>query len=309
MNSVGTMLRTAREQHGLSTLDIATRLRMGINQVNALEGDDYAALPTGTFLRGFVRNFAREVAVAPERALALLEQTRGEAAPNASAVVIPSQQNIAMPIPGGDFQARRGRRILAVSTALVLLLAIFWWWWEYVWPNRADAARPRPPAVESADTQPTGMVVTPIITPPREPVIDTVSATAESAAAPVVTRVDAPVAAAVAPPTNELAAMPLSLAPTVTVAPLPATPRAALRPGSGQLSLTFSGKSWVEIVDANGKSVIDRTYVDGQSEAVVARAPVMVVIGNAQATRLLYNGSEIDLRPHTRASVARVTLK
>jgi cytoskeleton protein RodZ len=82
-----------------------------------------------------------------------------------------------------------------------------------------------------------------------------------------------------------------------------------MRAGRGQLSLSFTGESWVEVVDAGGKSVIDRTFVDGQSEEVVARVPVMVVIGNAPATRLVYNGNEIDLRPHTRVSVARVTLK
>ena len=52
--TVGSVLREAREKLGLSPADIANKLRMGLKQVNALEHADYAALPTGTFLRGFV---------------------------------------------------------------------------------------------------------------------------------------------------------------------------------------------------------------------------------------------------------------
>ena len=92
-------------------------------------------------------------------------------------------------------------------------------------------------------------------------------------------------------------------------APVVTAPRPALAAGTGLLGFTFEGKSWVEVVDASGKTVLDKTFKSGDAEEVTGRAPFAVVIGNAQATRMAYNGKEIDLTPHTRASVARVNVK
>ena len=75
------------------------------------------------------------------------------------------------------------------------------------------------------------------------------------------------------------------------------------------MGFTFSGDSWVEVIDGNGKSVLARRFKGGDVEEVVGRAPFSVVVGNAQSTRMAYNGKEIDLVPHTRVSVARVTVK
>ena len=89
----------------------------------------------------------------------------------------------------------------------------------------------------------------------------------------------------------------------------PDVPRPALPAGSGVLGFTFSGESWVEVVDRNGKTVLDIKFKDGETEELIGRAPFTVVIGNAKATRMAYDGKEIDLVPHTRVSVARVTVK
>ena len=63
---------------------------------------------------------------------------------------------------------------------------------------------------------------------------------------------------------------------------------------------------------AAGRAVSRRRRGDPdhrRTEEVVGRAPFSIVIGNAQVTRMAYNGKEFDLLPHTRASVARVTVK
>ncbi|MEO7254461.1 MAG: DUF4115 domain-containing protein, partial [Casimicrobium sp.] len=79
--------------------------------------------------------------------------------------------------------------------------------------------------------------------------------------------------------------------------------------GSGSLGLTFSASSWVQVVDANSQVVIDKIFKSGDAEEITGKAPLSVVIGNAKATRLSYNGREIDLASHTRSSVARLTVK
>lgn len=304
-NSVGELLRLAREKAGLSPGDVASRLRMGVKQVRALEQDDYAALPTGTFLRGFVRNFAKEVGVEPEQALGLLAENHKAAATiSASVIVMPSQQNIKVAAEGGEFATPRARAFIAIAIA-ALLLTIVWWWWEYVRPHRAEGGLPKAVAEQKTVALPNAMQLPsasggPIdITPAQEShaplqvthqISDKSSGSTSLPAAPVIPVVN-----------------PASPSVAAQIAPNPSRP--ALPAGSGQLGFTFSGVSWVEVVDRNGKTVLDRKFNEGETEEVVGRAPFSVVIGNAQVTRMAYNGKEVDLLPHTRASVARVTVK
>ena len=309
-DSVGELLRQARDKAGLSVADVAARLRMGVKQVRALEEGDYRSLPSGIFLRGFVRNFAKVVGVKPESALALLEKTHLAAIPvSASSVVVPSQQNISVPTPGGDLATPRTRMVIVVVISLLVFI-IVWWWWEYVRPYLSEGGRPKADTVEKA-------VSVPIAIPEQVPVAAPSEAVAappsgipvveEAQPAPVQTRaasVPAPPASALAPPETPVAKSANGLKSDVGL-----NAQTPITAGSGMLGLTFSANSWVHVVDANGKAVLDRSFKSGDAEEVTGKAPFSVVIGNAKATRLAYNGKEIDLAPHTRASVARVTVK
>ena len=296
--SVGELLRAAREKAGLSQGDIASKLRMGVKQVRALEQNEYAALPTGTFLRGFVRNFAKEVGVAPDVALRLLAQTHQQAvALDASAVVMPSQQNIKVPTPGGEVATPRMRVLIAVMIA-ILLSAVVWYWWEYVRPNLAEGGRPKFVAAEKSVSEPIALPAPSVTAALPDPVL----AQEAKAVPPTTAQTDTTAAGTLTVP-----AVPAKTPESTDVAP--DVPRPALPAGSGVLGFTFTGESWVEVVDRNGKTVLDRKFKDGETEEVVGRAPFTVVIGNAKVSRMAYDGKEIDLVPHTRVSVARVTVK
>ncbi|MEK7454830.1 MAG: helix-turn-helix domain-containing protein [Pseudomonadota bacterium] len=67
----GAKLRAAREAQGLSVQDIATRTRIAQRQLEAIERDDYGALPGIPYAVGFARAYARaidldEVAIAAD---------------------------------------------------------------------------------------------------------------------------------------------------------------------------------------------------------------------------------------------------
>ena len=57
----GAKLRAAREAQGLSIQDVATRTRIAQRQLEAVERDDYAALPGIPYAVGFARAYARAV--------------------------------------------------------------------------------------------------------------------------------------------------------------------------------------------------------------------------------------------------------
>lgn len=57
----GAKLRSAREAQGLSIQDVATRTRIAQRQLEAIERDDYSALPGIPYAVGFARAYARAV--------------------------------------------------------------------------------------------------------------------------------------------------------------------------------------------------------------------------------------------------------
>ena len=57
--SPGARLRRAREARGESVHEAAFAIKLSPRQIEALENDDFAALPGMAFVRGFARNYAR----------------------------------------------------------------------------------------------------------------------------------------------------------------------------------------------------------------------------------------------------------
>ncbi len=58
---VGDRLRAARQKAGVDLSDIATRTRIPLRHLAAIEAGDYAALPAQTYCIGFVKSYARAV--------------------------------------------------------------------------------------------------------------------------------------------------------------------------------------------------------------------------------------------------------
>lgn len=58
---IGSRLRRAREQRGLSLHDAARKTKLPINVLQAIERNDFASLPGGMFRKAYVRTLAAEV--------------------------------------------------------------------------------------------------------------------------------------------------------------------------------------------------------------------------------------------------------
>jgi cytoskeletal protein RodZ len=65
----GRRLREARERRGVSLRQIANATKIGIGALEALERNDVSRLPGGIFSRAFVRSYAVEVGLDPDRTL------------------------------------------------------------------------------------------------------------------------------------------------------------------------------------------------------------------------------------------------
>ena len=58
---VGDQLRVAREAAGLSLSEVASRTRVPLRHLQAIENNDYSALPSPTYATGFAKAYARAV--------------------------------------------------------------------------------------------------------------------------------------------------------------------------------------------------------------------------------------------------------
>jgi cytoskeleton protein RodZ len=320
-SSVGAWLRAAREAAGLSEDAVAQQLKLHPRQVRAIEEDDYGQLPGRTFVRGFVRNYARLVNLDADAVVAALPI--GEpTSPLERLTYTPSSR------PMGEIpmeSARRGGSSARWLIPLVLLAAVaVAAYYEFSRPSAPRPATPDgimpPPAPKPAT--PSGPAVTPLPNPLDTPKSETAapvvaaaeSAKAAPATAPPQSAASAPSLAAPATSATALPAAPAAAAPApsaepavATSAPLPMEARASATDSA--LVLTFTGTSWVQVKDASGAVLLSQTATAGATLPVAGRPPFDVVIGNADHVRTQFRGQAVDLAPHTRFNVARLVLK
>src|SRR5881296_4234404 len=65
----GRNLREARERRGVSLRQIANTTKISVSALEALERNDISRLPGGIFSRAFVRSYALEVGLDPEKTI------------------------------------------------------------------------------------------------------------------------------------------------------------------------------------------------------------------------------------------------
>jgi len=108
----GAIFLEERQRQGLSLTDVARQLKLFPRQVDALERDDYAALPGPVFVRGFTRNYARLLGIDAEPLLRAVESRlapgKAEAAPEPGPVHRPGRPAV-LPSTDGGAAGGRGR--------------------------------------------------------------------------------------------------------------------------------------------------------------------------------------------------------
>ena len=118
--TVGARLRAGRERLGLSLAEVASRTRVPLRHLEAIEAADFAGLPSVTYAIGFVRSYARAIGADEVK---LAHDTRIEVANTVRPTPAYEPYEIADPkrVPS------RGLVILATGLLIaVVVLAILW---------------------------------------------------------------------------------------------------------------------------------------------------------------------------------------
>jgi cytoskeleton protein RodZ len=306
MPNAGALLAAERERQSLSRSDIAHRLHMSASQVEALETGDYTRLPRGTFLRGFVRNYAKAVGLDPEPVLAaLIAESPEDSRPG----IVVASQNIRFD-PIGDRLSNPYVKAAGLATVVVAGCFAVMYWWLFI-RTALPVPVSRKPVVAEAPKVVEPKVVEPKVVEPLPTFIEAPRVEAPAPAPVAPAKIDPPPASTPAPVKTAPAKSEAPKAEATKAAP-PKTETAFASPASSSggtvIRLKFKGTAWVEIKDGQGKVLLSRNQPGGSEAEVIGKPPFVVVVGNAPEVQMFLNDRPFDLEPHTKVAVARFTI-
>lgn len=228
----GARLKAAREAMHLTQKEAATRLHLSPSIIDILESDNFEKAPPATFLRGYLRSYARLLNFNEEAIQAALTQAGLET---------PAPRTPVVPLLRGETMPMSDRHVQRISTYVIVGLFVFtgiWWGFHssslnntktLVRSTRPSPATPQQPVAPAITTttntpQPTAPAVV-TQTAPAQPIVAQSSAPAPkpAAATPTSAPLQAPVTTATAP-ANPVATPPVQNAATTPgTTPLMAT--------------------------------------------------------------------------------------
>lgn len=289
----GALLALARSAQGLSIEDVARQLKFAARQIEALEADRFEVLPGGAAVRGMVRSYARLLRI--DAAPVLEAMTDQLQVPDADRLVA----RYGEPVPFSDGARRSTFVYVALSAVVLAAAALVLFQWRQDTPQAAQmtfvpaAKAPlEPPRMAVASAGPTVIAAAPSSTPVQpKPVPEPVATTGE------------------APFTSPAAATPVAVAAPGRVTPAAAADGGAALTGSHRIVLRFERASWVEVRDGAGRMLMSKVNQPDTEAVLAGEPPFTLVIGNAQYVRLRYDAQPVDLEPHIKVAVARLTLQ
>lgn len=301
----GERLRAARAGKGLSVDDVAAALKVPARYIDAIERHDATGLPELTFVRGYVRGYARLVGLDPEPLVALLDPVQIKAPRQQVGIAdMPARKTGNRPaLPAGPM----GRRHHRIAAAILLLGAAGWVTWTAFEPDLEWPFPPTPEATESAATA--GQLL------PRSTEL-ALPGSASAGPAPTGTPAAAPLEApppavpgassALPAQTTDPVAVPAPGAAAMPVVPAQPMPQPGVPPSG--LFVRFSGDCWIEVRDADNQVIHHSNRSRGMDFALQGKEPLTVTLGNAANAEVFWNGDPVKVDAFSRGGVARVNV-
>ena len=321
--SPGARLQRARESKNMEVSEAAESLNLSPGVVKSLEADDYRALPNATFVKGYLRSYARLLEIPGEELVRSYESI--------CAADKPKQQAPLEPPKGGTKPFT-----FLVGGAALIVVVLAWLFWPASSaepePEVATGIVQQPGEIELPATQqsePVSVELAPVSQPEPEPTpLESAVVSAEEALLeesvveePLVDEAvveegvaEETVAQAPAgelPSDQTLAEIALAEAESefepsnpvsnpVSVAP-------PIDPSVGKIEMAFTGDCWVEIRDANDKLIFSNLKRHGDTLSIQGAPPLEAKLGNGNVVSLSYNGQPVTFRVPSH-NVVRVRL-
>lgn len=303
--SPGAQLSERRQALNWSIEQVANQLNLAPRQIQAIESDNYAALPGMATARGFIRSYAKllKVDAAPLLQIVAKEATVAEAA-------LPLRRAL----PATRFAESRlsplgkSRLLPRVASAVMVLLILAGGLFatqkigmhsilpEFMQFGTGNGSAIMAPlgTLETTGKDALTIISDADVDANKYPTSVT-SSTAESNIA-----LNEVVASGVT-----LAARPMAVENAVVV------PVARNLNGDGKdiLTLKLREDSWVEIKHADDSTMVASLLKAGATESFRITGPVVMTVGNAVGVDATLRGKRVELKPDAKTNVARLKLK
>ena len=286
--TVGQLLSRAREHMGLTQEAVAERLCLKVSTVKEIEQDIHPAGVEPTFLRGYIRLYARMVGIPENDINSLLKSDVPAQAPNVSPMKSYSL--------GKKRKKREGWLMKLTWLIVIILIAMIgiWWWQDHnaqqkdllTMANQNDLVLTQ----QDTSSEPVSNVTV------DAPLANNNSAE-QAEPAPVLTDAQTTTTNT---ETDGVKTIPLPNAPQT----IPSVDRVQAdatqtvdMPAvtSNGLTLNFSGQCWLEIRDANNKVLFSGMKNSGDKLELDGAQPYRLNIGAPANVTVQFQGKDVDL--------------
>ncbi len=285
----GQLLRNAREQLGWTREQVASRIHLRLTLIAAIEADTYDKHTSHTFIRGYLRAYAKLVGIPEETILAAYEK-----------LGLTPPDNIDMQSFSRRSRQQANDSRLKVVTWLVILvligLSVAWWWQSTARRSAGDdalAATEMSATVNTpeANVAPAVEVAEPVLPVASDAVSTQVVVSGATATLPVVA-------------TDASAAVPTDVSGAVSTAESTTTEPAK----APQLKMSFTADCWLDVKDANGKTLFSGLKKANDELVLEGSEPLRFIIGAPMAVNLEYQGKSFDMSRYNNGRTARFSL-
>lgn len=290
---LGDVLRQSREKRGWTLAMLAEAIKVRPEILAAIETGETDHIPS-VYLKGYIRSYARQMGVAQDAIEQQIADVRG-----VDPVVQPVFKE-GLPRKPGDRWFKASSYVMASAVVIALV-------WQFT--NEAVRFSQGDPLLRPVQSDGSPL-------PPAQAGEKGTGVAANSAAellAPAKTHMRASIASmnmaeeqvgsTSRPLVAEGAWAAIGNRDAAVVGKQPPVPV-----GAKTLEITTSADSWVEIIDRNGEKIEMDLLRAGSRRTYDGAAPFHLLLGRASSVELFHNGEKVDLAPHTRGNVARLTI-
>jgi cytoskeleton protein RodZ len=293
--NLGEQLREAREHKKYSVAEVAAQLRLTKAIVGYLESQEWDKLNGRTYARGYFASYVKFLGLPRDEMLAVFDLEYSATEPTLN--LNPHRHSV-------DDKPFPWFMLLCV----VIVLGAGWFAYQQWQSAQLDLQPVVVPEQAEQVSSFDDSVVEPLAS-------NTVPLLEQEEPEPLVVEEEYETIDSLGLNEDDLSELSAAESITPEVVPVEAIPQAEtietepeLPLTSSTLKLSFSGDCWVEVTNADAKVLVSKVMRAQESLELSSDQPLKVLLGRAEAAKVIFNNEPVDLSPYTRGNVARLTL-
>ncbi|MGI2107822.1 RodZ domain-containing protein [Shewanella frigidimarina] len=300
--TAGAILKAAREAKGLSLETVATQLHLRPKIINDLENDIFVNIASTTYVRGYIKNYARVV----NADINQIQQCLSHQLPE---IVAPAMQSFSRKT---THQARNSRLNLVTYLIVAVLIAmlVLWWVQKSSLLTNIDLSQPTVEeiAAESNMPEPQQIIRSGSVQSSGNGLDNEGNVSATDVANQAAIEAEDKLIQTAQDAATASQSLPASSVVESTNIVSSSTTDTSLAGAESVLTIELTGDCWVNVTDANGKVMVDGVKNAAQRIEVRGIKPFKVILGAPQVASISLDGNNVSLAEFANGRVARLTL-